>query len=71
MRAEYIGASVCGCGLMLSLALTNNIIVFFVNAVTMAVFRSAVYTIPFILANSYVLEDNVAKVIGKKWGGKW
>ena len=57
MRAEYLGASIACCVLMLTLAATDNIIVFFVNAVTMAAFRSAVYTIPFMLSNSYAQKE--------------
>ncbi|PVD21093.1 hypothetical protein C0Q70_19259 [Pomacea canaliculata] len=57
MRSEYLLACiVCG-GITLTLAFTSNIVVFFVNAVTFAVFRSVVYTIPFILANSYTHQE--------------
>ena len=57
LRAEYLGASLGCCVLMLTLAFTDNVVVFFANAVTMAVFRSAVYTIPFMLSNNYVQRD--------------
>ena len=42
---------------MLTLVLTDNIIVFFLNAVSMAVFRSAVYTVPFMVSNRYTQQE--------------
>ena len=48
---EYVSANTVCCALMLTLVLTDNIIVFFLNAVSMAVFRSAVYTVPFMLSS--------------------
>ena len=61
-RAEYLGSSLVCCALMLTLAFTESIVVFFANAVTLAVFRSAVYTIPFMLSNSYAQQES-----GRGW----
>ena len=54
LRVKYLGASVSCCVFMLSLVLSESVIVFFANTVTMAVFRSAVYTISFILSDKHV-----------------
>ncbi|XP_076449169.1 membrane-associated transporter protein-like [Babylonia areolata] len=52
MRGEYLGASVA-CGVLLvSLIATDNVVVFFLNAVTMAVFRTTISTVPLILSNN-------------------
>ena len=59
LRAEYLGASV-GCSvILLILALTDNIVVFFASSVALSVFRSAVYTIPFMLSNNYAKQEAV------------
>ncbi|KAK7114973.1 membrane-associated transporter protein-like [Littorina saxatilis] len=65
MRAEYLAASVFCCVVTLALALTDSLIVFFVNAAAMAVFRSAVYTIPFILSNNYHSQQQDSKENGE------
>ncbi|KAL8570139.1 hypothetical protein ACOMHN_033817 [Nucella lapillus] len=57
MRREYLGSSVCCAALMLLLASTNSLVFFFLNAVTMATFRAAVYTVPFILSNNLAKEE--------------
>ncbi|XP_076449051.1 membrane-associated transporter protein-like [Babylonia areolata] len=57
MRAEYMAASVACAALTATLAATDNIVVFFVNSVTMAIFRAAVYTVPFILSNNLAKEE--------------
>ena len=54
LRVKYLGASVSCCVFMLSLVLSESVIVFFANTVTIAVFRSAVYTISFILSDKHV-----------------
>ena len=59
LRAEYLGASV-GCSvILLILALTDNIVVFFASSAALSVFRSAVYTIPFMLSNNYAKQEAV------------
>ncbi|KAK7483060.1 hypothetical protein BaRGS_00025723, partial [Batillaria attramentaria] len=57
MRTEYVVVTVICAALILTLALTDNLVVLFVNALIMATYRSVVYTIPFILSNNYSKQE--------------
>ena len=50
-KAEHLVVCTAQVGLLMTLQFTDNVIAFFVTAVVTGVFRSAMYTIPFMLAN--------------------
>ena len=56
-KAEYLVVCAAQVGLLMTLQFTDSVIVFFVTTVVVGIFRSAMYTIPFMLANDLCHEE--------------
>ncbi|KAK7483059.1 hypothetical protein BaRGS_00025722 [Batillaria attramentaria] len=57
MKTEFVVVS-AGCGVtLLTLALTDSLVAFFVSSIIMAVYRTIIYTTPFVLANHSLLQQ--------------
>nr|KAG5696641.1 hypothetical protein BaRGS_034102 [Batillaria attramentaria] len=59
MKTEFVVVS-AGCGVtLLTLALTDSLVAFFVSSIIMAVYRTIIYTTPFVLANHSLLQQQI------------
>jgi hypothetical protein len=59
MKNEFLLATVFVTLVTLTITLTGRLELVFVNVVLLAMYRAAIFTTPFILANKYSKEDQV------------
>lgn len=56
-KTEQLVICAAQIGLLMTLQFTDNVIAFFITAIVIGIFRSAMYTIPFMLANEICQEE--------------